>query len=152
MLWQSVFLHVCNFYFATIVLGLRRPNTKRCDRGGRPGDAPSKEEFCIAYRAKKLADQYKCPLIMALKDRLNNQDLELDEKEILSENINYLGGREGRRESCRLKKGNDIPIIWRKHMGAIVKGSFCEMDGDWYWSKIATCGGNFEESEVDYME
>ena len=34
----------------------------------------------------------------------------------------------------------DVPIIWRKQSGDIVKGSFCEMEGEWYWSKVATCG------------
>ena len=124
---------------------------KRCDREGRPGDAPSKEEFCIAYRAKKLADQYKCPLIMTLKEHLNNHDLGLHERNVLADNIKNLGGIEGSRGSCSMRKESDIPIIWRKHMGNIVKGSFCEMDGEWYWSKVATCGGDFEESEDDHM-
>ena len=134
-----------------MLIGLSHQKMKRCPREGRPGDAPSKEEFCIAYRAKKLADQYKCPLIMTLKEQLNNHDLAPHERNILTDNIMYLGGIEGGRRFCSMRKVSNIPIIWRKHMGNIVKGSFCEIDGEWYWSTVATCGGDFEEPEDDTM-
>ena len=128
--------------FEHFVLGLAHQTMKRCDRGGKPGDAPSKEEFCMAYRAKKLADQFKCPLRMELKGHLNNEEIGMEHRQIIKENIRYL--ESGKRCGMR-KDNNNIPIIWRKHMGNIVKGSFCEMDGEWYWSKVATCGGKMEE-------
>ena len=69
----------------------------------------------------------------------------MHEKNIIADNIKNLGGMASDKTTC-LGKGDDtrnrdIPTIWRKHMGNIVKGSFCEMEGEWYWSKIATCGG-----------
>lgn len=109
-----------------IILGMSHVNVKMCDRSGRIGDAPDKDEFCIAYRAQKLADQFKCTLM-----------------ETNTKQLGGLGGGVGK-GSCNMKKvgdiGRDVPIIWRKHKGNIVKGSFCEMDGEWYWSKVATCG------------
>ena len=115
-----------------------------CDKGGNPGPAPSREEFCLAYRAKKISEQYKCPLISKLKEHLKTTGLEMHERNIIADNIKNLGGMASDKTTC-LGKGDDarnrdIPTIWRKHMGNIVKGSFCEMEGEWYWSKIATCG------------
>ena len=116
-----------------------------CDKGGNPGPAPSREEFCLAYRAKKISEQYKCPLILKLKEHLKTAGLEMHERDVIADNIKNLGGMASDKATC-LGKGEDtsnrnIPTIWRKHMGNIVKGSFCEMEGEWYWSKIATCGG-----------
>ena len=62
--------------------GLSHQNIKSCDRNGKPGDAPTKEEFCMAYRAKKLVDQYKCPFVMELKQHLNNNGLHDDERKM----------------------------------------------------------------------
>ena len=41
----------------------------------------------------------------------------------------------------------DLPVIWRKDRGNIVKGSFCEIEGEWYWSKVATCGRKNDRME-----
>ena len=101
----------------------------------------------MAYRAKKLVDQYKCPFVMELKQHLNNNGLHDDERKMLIESIKSFGGMNdsGRKGSCgrssERKSRKEIPIIWRKHMGSIVKASFCELDGQWYWEKVATCGG-----------
>ena len=101
-------------------------NMKVCDRRGQIGDAPLPEEFCIAYRAQKYAEQLKCTQAEG------------------STNLISRMGKNGKNKSCSNKKESnmirDVPIIWRKQSGDIVKGSFCEMDGEWYWSKVATCG------------
>ena len=98
----------------------------------------------MAYRAQKLTDQYKCPFMMELKEHLNNNDLEMEDRDMVHEAIKYLDRNGGGKGTCGMKKGgmrgNDVPTIWRKHMGNIVMGSFCEMDGEWYWSKVASCG------------
>ena len=84
---------------------------------------------------------------MELKKHLSNNGIHEEERRIIMENIKALGGmdKNGRKGKCGQEKmgksDNDIPIIWRKHMGNIVKASFCEIDGEWYWSKVATCGG-----------
>ena len=134
-------------------------NMKSCDRRGKIGDAPSKEEFCIAYRAQKLADQYKCPLLKFHEQYLKNDDLhdlDMDDRKIIKENMKSLDGwMGGEKGSCWKKKrgmmGSDVPIIWRKHMGNIVKGTFCELDGEWYWKKVATCGCKTCAMEYDGM-
>ena len=117
---------------------------KSCNRKGKAGDAPSKEEFCIAYRAQKLAEQYKCPLMKYAKEIMNKGGMGQEEREIIQAEMKHLESMGGGKGSCGKKKtpmmGNNIPIIWRKHMGNIVKGTFCELDGEWYWEKVATCG------------
>ena len=119
-------------------------NIKTCDKRGKIDDAPSKEEFCFAYRAQKLADQYKCPLMMYLKEYLKGNDVDMTTRGIVKENMNILNMMGGKKGHCGKNKrgmvGRDVPIIWRKHMGNIVKGTFCELDGEWYWQKVATCG------------
>ena len=101
----------------------------------------------MAYRAKKLADQYKCPFVMELKNHLNNHGLIEEERSIIMDSIKAFGGMDdnGRKGTCgrgsKSKLESGIPIIWRKHKGNIVKASFCEMEGEWYWSKVATCSG-----------
>ena len=101
-------------------------NMKACDRRGQIGDPPSQDEFCISYRAQKYAEQLKCTQAEG------------------STNLISRMGRNGKNRPCSNKKQSnmvrDVPIIWRKQRGNIVRGSFCEMDGEWYWSKIATCG------------
>ena len=104
-----------------------------CDRSGKVGDAPSQEEFCLAYRAQKIADQLKCTLANGNKN-----------------GIAKFRGNQGK-GFCNQKKESsiirDVPIIWRKHKGDIVKGSFCEMEGEWYWSKVACCGSKPRKGE-----
>ena len=84
---------------------------------------------------------------MELKQHLNNNGLHDDERKMLIESIKSFGGMNdsGRKGSCgrssERKSRKEIPIIWRKHMGNIVKATFCELDGQWYWEKVATCGG-----------
>ena len=118
-----------------------------CDRGGYIGEAPDKEEFCMAYRAQKLSDQHECPIIMELKEHLKSNEHDTHIKSIIETSLkHFVGGKMGGgKGSCgMMKKGrmgrNDVPTIWRKHKGNIVKGSFCEMEGEWYWKKVATCG------------
>ena len=121
-----------------------RTNMKSCNRNGMVGEAPSKEEFCIAYRAQKLADQYKCPLMKYTEEYLRTNDLEPKDREVIKESMKHLDTMAGGKGNCGNNKTpmmkSDVPIIWRKHMGAIVKGTFCELDGEWYWEKVATCG------------
>ena len=81
---------------------------------------------------------------MELKQHLNNNALHEDERNVLIDSIKSFGGMDehGGKGSCRVKRKSDNykPTIWRKHMGNIVKASFCELDGEWYWSAVATCG------------
>ena len=67
-------------------------NMKSCGRRGRIGDAPSKEEFCIAYRAQKLAEQYKCPLMTYHEQYLKDNDVDGEGREILKKNLKRLDG------------------------------------------------------------
>ena len=121
-----------------------RTKMKSCNRQGKAGDAPSKEEFCIAYRAQKLAEQYKCPLMKYTKEFLKTNDLGPEARDMIEANMKHLDTMSGGKGSCGKGKnrmmGNNLPIIWRKNMGNIVKGTFCELDGEWYWQKVATCG------------
>ena len=122
-----------------------RTNMKSCNRKGKAGEAPSKEEFCIAYRAQKLAEQYKCPLMKYAKEVMRTEtDMGPEVREIIQAQMKHLEAVGDGKGSCGKSNtgiiGNNIPIIWRKHMGNIVKGTFCELDGEWYWEKVATCG------------
>ena len=101
-------------------------NAKTCDRRGQIGDAPTQDEFCLAYRAQKFAEQLQCTqaeastsLISGLRTNMKNRPCSNKNKE---------------------KMIRDVPIIWRKQNGNIVKGSFCEIESEWYWTKVATCG------------
>ena len=101
-------------------------NAKTCDRRGQIGDAPTQDEFCLAYRAQKFAEQLQCThaeastsLISGLRKNMKNRPCSNKNKE---------------------KMIRDVPIIWRKQNGNIVKGSFCEIESEWYWTKVATCG------------
>ena len=134
-------------------------NMKSCNRRGKVGNPPSKEEFCIAYRGQKLAEQYKCPLMQYHKKYLKeNDDVGMEAKEILEKNIKHLEKMgDGGRSTCGMSKGgmmgDEVPVIWRKHMGNIVKGEFCSLDGEWYWHKVATCGcKNCGGMKDDWME
>ena len=121
-------------------------NMRTCDRRGRIGPAPSKEEFCIAHRAQKLAEQYKCPLIRYHEEFMKNNEMDTEGEKVLKRNMEHLGnvGGIGKGSCGNYKNGGmigiDVPIIWRKHMGNIVKGTFCNLDGEWYWQKVASCG------------
>ena len=99
---------------------------KTCDRRGLIGDPPSQDEFCVAYRAQKLAEQLKCT-----QDADSNNLVSGMRKGVMKRPCN---------DKNKEKLIRDVPIIWRKQHGNIVKGSFCEMEGEWYWSKVATCG------------
>merc|ERR1719414_1227752 len=67
-----------------MIQGLMRTNMKRCNRKGKVGEAPSKEEFCMAYRAQKLADQYKCPLMKYAKEVMRTEtDMGPEVREII---------------------------------------------------------------------
>ena len=108
-------------------------NAKTCDRRGQIGDAPTQEEFCLAYRAQKFAEQLQCSqaeastsLISGLRTNMKNRSCNNKNKE---------------------KIIRDVPIIWRKQNGNIVKGSFCEMESEWYWTKVATCGRKIGQME-----
>ena len=131
-------------------------NMKTCDRRGRIGDAPSKEEFCIAHRAQKLAEQYKCPLIRYHEEFMKTNEMDTEGENVLKKNIEHLGNVGGiGKGSCGKyknggKTGNDVPRIWRKHMGNIVKGTFCNLDGEWYWQKVASCGCKNCRGEDNY--
>merc|ERR1719361_1408849 len=107
-----------------MIQGLMRTKMKSCNRKGKAGDAPSKGEFCIAYRAQKLAEQYKCPLIKFSEQFLKNNDMGMEAREIIKENMKHLETMGGGKGSCGIKKGgmqgNDVPIIWRKNRGNIV--------------------------------
>ena len=77
---------------------------------------------------------------------MNSNEVDMEGEEVMKKNIEHLGKVEGGgKGSCgRFKNGgmigNDVPIIWRKQMGNIVKGTFCNLDGEWYWQKVASCG------------
>ena len=131
-------------------------NMGACNRRGRIGPAPSKQEFCIAHRAQKLAEQYKCPLIRYHEEFMNSNEVDMEGETVMKKNIEHLGKvKGGGKGSCGNFKnggmmGNDVPIIWRKQMGNIVKGTFCHLDGEWYWQKVASCGCKTCVGENDY--
>ena len=77
---------------------------------------------------------------------MKTNEMDTEGEKVLKKNIEHLGNVGGiEKGSCgKYKNGgmieNDVPIIWRKHMGNIVKGTFCSLDGEWYWQKVASCG------------
>ena len=99
---------------------------KTCDRRGLIGEPPSQDEFCVAYRAQKLAEQLRCTQTADSNNLVSGM-----RKGVMKRPCN---------DKNKEKLIRDVPIIWRKQQGNIVKGSFCEMEGEWYWSKVATCG------------
>ena len=94
---------------------------------------------------------------------MNSNEVDMEGEKVMKKNIEHLGKVEGgRKGSCgRFKNGgmivNDVPIIWKKQMGNIMKGTFCNLDGEWYWEKVASCGcttcggGNNYSMEEDFI-